>query len=160
MLYSDASALLIELNKPFDKSAFESFIKDSATDGMSGVIVAPVENMKRLAIAITYGPLTTEAVLRRAADEVLPSSFIVGYVKPRGEGRSWNGLVRDFEVSDRAWGVEAADPVRNVRIYVKTLTGKTVMHFSPRRLGCSLQAMEMRVTLHADRVYGWFGLQD
>ena len=120
----------------FDKSAFESFIKDSATDGMSGVIVAPVENMKRLAIAITYGPLTTGEVLRRAASEVLPSSFIAGYVKPRGEGRSWNRLVRDFEVSDRAWGVEAAHPVPRLQIFVKTLTGETVMHFSPRRLGC------------------------
>ena len=131
---------------------------------MSGVIVAPVENMKRLALAITYGPLTTGEVLRRAANKVLPSSFIARYVKPRGEGRSWNGLVRDFEVSDRAWGVEAADPEQIVWIYVKTLTGKTVMHFSPSRLGCgaahsrqwkcALLFMQIKFMAASDRTIG------
>ena len=93
---------------------------------MSGVIVAPVENTKRLAIAITYGPLTTGQVLRRAADQVLPSPFTVRCVKPRGERRSWNGLVRDFEVSGRAWDVEAAGLVQSFCIYVIIITGKQV----------------------------------
>ena len=130
---------------------------------MSGVIVAPVENMKRLAIAITYGPLTTGKVLKRAADQVLPSSFIARYVEPRGEwhANGWNGLVRDFEVSGRAWDVEAAGPVQSICIYVKTLTGKQVMHFSPRRLECgaahsrqwkcALIFMQVEFTVASDR---------
>jgi hypothetical protein len=106
---------------------------------MSGVVVAPVENMKQLAIAITYGPLTTGQVLRRAADQVLPSPFTARDVRPRGERGRWDGRVRDFEGSDTVWNVKAAAP--SIHIYVKTLGGKQVCisHTQKTRMSsCSL----------------------
>ena len=139
--YSGASALLININEPFDKSAFKSFIEESANNGMSGVIVAFVENMKRLAVAITYGPLTTGQVLRTAVDQVLPSPFTARDVRPRGDRGSRNRLVRDFEASDRVWNVKATTPVRRIHICAKTLTNKEVCisHTQKTRMpSCSL----------------------
>jgi len=117
-----ASAFLIDLGQPLDKPAFENFLMESTNDGMGGVIVAPLQKMERLAIAISYGPLTIGRTLVMAANQVLPPHATVTCIKPGGEFDGWNGMVRDFEALNATWVVKAAPTTWNRPTTVRTHT--------------------------------------
>jgi len=105
---SGASAFQINLDQPLDKPAFGDFLRQNANYGRSGLIVAPIQGIERLAIAISYGPLTTGRSLVTAANQVLPPHATLKYIKPGGEFDGWNGMVRDFEALNVAWDAKVA----------------------------------------------------
>jgi len=95
---------------------------------MSGLIVAPIQGMERLAIAISYGPFTRGRTLVMAANRVLPPHATVKCIKPGGESDGWDGMVRDFEAMNAVWGA-LAGPVGTtgpMSITICTYTGKKV----------------------------------
>jgi len=107
---------------------------ESTNGGMGGVIVAPIQRMERLVVAISYGPLTIGRTLVMAANQVLPPHATVTCIKPQGEFDGWNGMVRDFEALNATWVAKAA-PTWSGLITVRTSSGRKVRTHRQRGRG-------------------------